>query len=366
MVAKKSAKLLKGKKNKAKADVPPFPVDGQLNIDARPAELKDYENLTDKQRDELVRQARKNRAMLISGSTGNGKTTLALLLAKLVAGDPRNVFERNCGTDGGVDEIRKVVATADIPSLYTKGNGRKVFIFDEAHKLSQAAASALLTPLESPRKDGALFIFVTNHPNSLLDTFRKRCVSVHIPDWTREQLKAFNEKYAKKLRLKPLSDKQLAVCADPRSILTALDASAITTGGQQDESELKARSLLPILLNGTTNGRNLPHIDFAALMSMGRILRNMLGMPTYSDDNESRAYAASLLRQYDPSGKNGFNSDDIARVYHAVSITIQAASAGNVPPIVLLDVLVGHALSGEIVDMILGDVAASGKSKKAK
>lgn len=110
-----------------------------------------------------------NHSLLISGETGTGKTTIAHIIASELKAD---VTEVDCGSEGGVDVIRGVIEETTHTSLFAKN---KVFILDEAHKLSQASQSALLRTLEEAQ-EGVYFILLTNEPQKLLKTVRTRCL----------------------------------------------------------------------------------------------------------------------------------------------------------------------------------------------
>lgn len=110
------------------------------------------------------------RAYWISGRSGNGKTTLARIIARKVS-TPALTMELDAGelTAGALrdlqDKLDGAIAMAECP-LFADGfkpHGGKVhaIIVNEAHGLSKVASRVLLKLLESPYIEQAVFVFTT-------------------------------------------------------------------------------------------------------------------------------------------------------------------------------------------------------------
>ena len=117
------------------------------------------------------------KTILISGPTGSGKTTLAMIIAKEINGNVDvdsnpDLYEVNVGDEGGVANIRELIQA----SKFLPVNKFRVMLLDEAHMLTKASASALLKPLETPGK--TIWILATDQPQRLLPTLVGR--SYHI------------------------------------------------------------------------------------------------------------------------------------------------------------------------------------------
>ncbi len=131
-------------------------------------------------------------AILFSGPRGNGKTTVARILAKamnckegpvripcnecrscreITIGNAVDVFEIDGASNNSVDQIRELrenVKYMPAHSLY------KIYIIDEVHMLSIAAFNALLKTLEEPPPH-VMFIFATTEPRKIPITILSRC-----------------------------------------------------------------------------------------------------------------------------------------------------------------------------------------------
>ena len=140
---------------------------------------------------ESVRRNRLGHAYLFSGPRGVGKTTSARLLAmavncsadgdrpcgvcedcRLVAGGSHpDVIELDAASNNSVDDIRDLREKAGLASMR---GGSRVWILDEAHMLSRAAANALLKTLEEPPPH-LIFVLATTEPEKLPPTVLSRC-----------------------------------------------------------------------------------------------------------------------------------------------------------------------------------------------
>src|ERR1044071_7517340 len=140
-----------------------------------------------------VREGRVGHAYLFSGPRGTGKTTTARLLAKAVnclAEDPAqrpcnvcvnciainsgaspDVIEIDAASNRGIDDIRDL---RDKVRYAPTQLSSKVYIIDEAHQITGAAANAFLKTLEEPPPHSR-FILATTDPEELLPTIVSRC-----------------------------------------------------------------------------------------------------------------------------------------------------------------------------------------------
>ena len=141
---------------------------------------------------QAIARQRVAHAYLFCGPRGTGKTSTARILAKAVScldpqdGEPCNtcqlcmavnqgraldLIEIDAASNRGIDEIRNIREKVNYAPAEAK---YKVYVLDEAHMLTDAAADALLKTLEEPPPH-AIFILATTEPHKLPSTIISRC-----------------------------------------------------------------------------------------------------------------------------------------------------------------------------------------------
>ena len=139
-----------------------------------------------------AKQGRISHSYLFCGPRGSGKTTSARILAKaancldLQDGDACNacticqtinegrfmdIIELDAASNRGIDEIREIREKVNFSPVQ---GGRKVYIIDEAHMLTDAASNAFLKTLEEPPAH-VIFILCTTEAHKILPTIISRC-----------------------------------------------------------------------------------------------------------------------------------------------------------------------------------------------
>ena len=197
-------------------------------------------------------------AYMFTGSRGCGKTTSARILAAAVNclhsidGDPcgscdqcvaimsgrstGDVYELNAAENRGIDAMRSIIDTMPMgsPGRY------KVYIFDEVHRLTPDAASALLKPLEEPPSDNIIFILATTDPEQVLDTIRSRCTQVSFRDISDDDLldlvSRISEKESMELAENQLMEAVAAGNGSARDAISALESVSLGMGFSVNET----------------------------------------------------------------------------------------------------------------------------------
>uniref|UniRef100_A0A6M3IQC1 Putative DNA polymerase n=1 Tax=viral metagenome TaxID=1070528 RepID=A0A6M3IQC1_9ZZZZ len=113
-------------------------------------------------------------AILFSGPSGTGKTTLARIMCNKLQCDPVDVQEINTADFRGIDMIRDIRSRMHQAPL--SGTCR-AYIIDEAHKMSTDAQHAVLKILEDTPAH-VYFFLATTEPNKLIKTVRNRCTEI--------------------------------------------------------------------------------------------------------------------------------------------------------------------------------------------
>ena len=135
---------------------------------------------------------RVHHAVLFSGPRGNGKTTIARILAKamncekgptatpcnhcsscvdITSGNAADVFEIDGASNNSVDQVRELRENIRYMPAHSR---HKIYIIDEVHMLSIAAFNALLKTLEEPPSH-VMFFFATTEPHKIPLTILSRC-----------------------------------------------------------------------------------------------------------------------------------------------------------------------------------------------
>ena len=171
-------------------------------IEFRPSSLDDYkgEDIVEKIRSRYSRKEDKPRVIFVHGTHGCGKTTVCRILSKyymcenpaedgtpceecemcnqinsiLISGETgvevEGIKEINGVIANGKGVVQEVMEEALIEPLYSK---YKIVIFDECHKMTDAAQNSMLKDLEDIPSH-LVVMFATTEPDKVIDTIKSR------------------------------------------------------------------------------------------------------------------------------------------------------------------------------------------------
>ncbi len=123
--------------------------------------------------------------LLFSGPSGCGKTTLARILRiKMKCGDA-DYQELNTADFRGIDMVREIRSRMTLSPMEGKV---RVWLIDEAHKLTGDAQNAFLKMLEDP-PGHVYFMLATTDPQKLLNTIRTRATEIKVRALKNDEMK---------------------------------------------------------------------------------------------------------------------------------------------------------------------------------
>ena len=114
--------------------------------------------------------------LLLSGSAGIGKTTLAKILINELSIEEYDVLEINASRTNSVDDVRDKIT--NFVQMIPFGPF-KVVLLDEADYLSPNAQAALRGVMEEYHAT-ARFILTCNYPNRIIPAIHSRCQGFHV------------------------------------------------------------------------------------------------------------------------------------------------------------------------------------------
>lgn len=114
--------------------------------------------------------------LLLSGSAGIGKTTLAKILINQLGIEEFDVLEINASRTNSVDDVRDKIT--NFVQMIPFGPF-KVVLLDEADYLSPNAQAALRGVMEEYHST-ARFILTCNYPNRIIPALHSRCQGFHV------------------------------------------------------------------------------------------------------------------------------------------------------------------------------------------
>lgn len=234
-----------------------------------------------------IAQNRVAHAYLFVGTRGVGKTTMARLFAKALAGgsaevdqlimvgQDTDVIEIDAASNRGVDEARDLIAK----SAYRPLRGKfKVYIIDEVHMLTREAFNALLKTMEEP-PEHVKFILCTTEAQKVPATIQSRCQRFDF----------------RNLSAAEIAGHLKAICAEEK--VKAADDLLHAVGRLGNGSMRDALSLLDRLIAGQEKGKALSVELLEALLGLPQRQRvaDLIDALAQSDAKQSLEVVDALL-----------------------------------------------------------------------
>lgn len=151
----------------------------------RPKTLEDYVWRDPKQREQVEAWLKEGSlpTIMLTGSPGTGKTSLAYLLMHLLNVNPGDVLDINASRERNIE----VVQTKILNFCQTWAMGdMKYIILDEADSMSPLAQRMLRGEIER-YSASVRFIFTANYPNKIIPALHSRCQGFHFEALDRDQ-----------------------------------------------------------------------------------------------------------------------------------------------------------------------------------
>ena len=150
----------------------------QLYRKYRPNKLFDVVGQTDARKvlHSMLAGAGLPQAIMFTGPSGCGKTTLARILRRHLRCHQSDFNEVNCADIRGIEHVREIRRQMPLAPVYGHS---KIWLIDEAHKLTKDAQNALLKMLEDTPRN-VYFMLCTTEPQGLIRTIHTRCTPIKL------------------------------------------------------------------------------------------------------------------------------------------------------------------------------------------
>ncbi len=126
--------------------------------------------------EDMVKNKRVPHALLLTGPSGCGKTTLARILKDKLQCADGDFSELNCADARGIETVRDIRGRMNLSPI---GGKVRIWLLDEAHKLTGDAQTALLKMIEDT-PDHVHFMLCTTDPHKLIKTIHTRCTEIKL------------------------------------------------------------------------------------------------------------------------------------------------------------------------------------------
>lgn len=153
----------------------------ELHVEYRPDDLDDVigQDATVKALKKKFKDKTIPHAILFTGGSGCGKTTLARIIGAEVGCSGPGLMEIDAATNTGIDAWREIASQLQYTNIGKSPN--KFVIIDECHQLSKSSWNSLLKIIEEPPAH-VYFVLCTTELSKVPKTIRTRCQEYALKD----------------------------------------------------------------------------------------------------------------------------------------------------------------------------------------
>lgn len=179
-------------------------------------------------------------AILLTGPSGVGKTTIARIVASILNCSEMDFIEKNCADLRGIDEVREMRSRMGFSPI---GGDARVFLLDEVHKMTGDAQNALLVHLEDTPSH-VYFILCTTDPAKVIKAIHTRCSEVKLSAVNQADLIKVINRVVEREELKVSAAVVEAVAeaseGSPRKALVILEQVCLLDGDKEQIEAIQA------------------------------------------------------------------------------------------------------------------------------
>lgn len=156
--------------------------------------------------------------LIITGSSGTGKTSTMFCIARYILGDKYNdgLLELNASDNRGLEIInnsiihfckKKINNNIDEleNSMASKNDIKKIIIFDEADNITKKAQNILANMMEE-YANSTRFCFTCNDSSKIIESIQSRCLILHYRPMNKNNIKKHLEHICKSENIKYTAD----------------------------------------------------------------------------------------------------------------------------------------------------------------